>query len=114
MDYKITTSNVYIKLRNELSRENGVTDESIWAELDCVVNDVYPNFKSQLFYLYSRLNNLDYRVCLLLKCKFTPKEIAILVFRDKSTISNIRVRLNNKFFGVKGCPSDFDKFILSL
>ena len=114
VDYKITTSNVYIKLRNELSRENGVTDESIWAELDCVVNDVYPNFKSQLFYLYSRLNNLDYRVCLLLKCKFTPKEIAILVFRDKSTISNIRVRLNNKFFGVKGCPSDFDKFILSL
>jgi|GEM_PF-1360441 len=114
VDYKITSSDTYIKIRKGLEQNKGVSNDNIWIELDNVVKEVYPNFKSQLFYLYSRLNTLEYRVCLLLKCKFTPKEIAILVFRDKSSISNIRVRLNYKFFGVKGVPSDFDKFILSL
>lgn len=114
VDYKIISSNAYIILRKELNKDNGVANEKVWEELDNMVNEIYPNFKAQLFYLYSRLTNLEYRVCLLLKCKFSPKEIAILVFRDKSTISNIRTRLNNKFFGVKSSPSDFDKFILSL
>lgn len=114
IDYKIINSNAYITLRDGVNQEKGISDNKVWEELDYMVNEIYPNFKSQLFYFYNRLSSLEYRVCMLIKCKFTPKEIATLVFRDKSTISNIRIRLNTKFFGVKGSATDFDKFILSL
>ncbi|MBQ7940827.1 MAG: hypothetical protein IJ328_00255 [Muribaculaceae bacterium] len=114
VDFKIINSNAYITLRNGVNQEKGISDNQVWEELNYTVNEIYPNFKSQLFYFYNRLSILEYRVCMLIKCKFTPKEIAILVFRDKSTISNIRIRLNTKFFGVKGSATDFDKFILSL
>ena len=114
IDYKIINSNAYTTLRDGINQEKGISDNKVWEELDYMVNEIYPNFKSQLFYFYNRLSSLEYRVCMLIKCKFTPKEIATLVFRDKSTISNIRIRLNIKFFGVKGSATDFDKFILSL
>ena len=110
----ILESDVYATIRNTLQKESGITTDEIWKQLDEVVNTVYPNFKIKLYYLYSKLNDSDYRMCLLIKCKFTINEIALLTFRGKNAIINRRTRLYFKLFGVKGSAIDLDRYILSL
>lgn len=92
--------------------ENRLTDDD-WAELDDCVNKIYPGFKNCLL-SKTRISEIEYHVCLLIKIDLQPAEIARLTFKEASTISNIRRRLFRKIFGVDGNGSDWDNFIQSL
>ncbi len=84
-----------------------------WVELEQRLKAVYPGFSSTLRSLH-RLSETEYRVCLLIKLKISPNEMALLLNRSQSAISTIRSRLYQKVFGQKGGSKDWDAFILSL
>lgn len=84
-----------------------------WKELERQLKVVYPNFSSSLYGLYN-LSSTEYQVCLLLKIRTKPAEIAAVLNKDKSTISSIRTRLYKKVFGKEGSGKEWDEFILSL
>lgn len=113
-DFIILNSKIYSEFRTKLNAKSGINILEKWLELDKIVNEAYPEFKSKLFYLRHDLSMIDYHVCLLIKCKFTPKEISILTFKEKNSISNIRKRLYFKLFGIVGTASELDEFIRSL
>ena len=98
------------KSRGEKERIN----EQNWMELDALINEVYIDFKRKLFYLNEQLSTSDYQLCLLIKCKFTIKEMAELTSRSSNAVTNQRKRLYKKLFGVDGSPNDLDKYIISL
>ena len=105
-------SDYYQTLRRRIeSGENIKPDE--WKELERQLKVVYPNFSSSLYALRS-LSSTEYQVCLLLKIRTKPVEIAAVLNKDKSTISSIRTRLYKKVFGKEGSGKDWDEFILSL
>ena len=110
----ILNSEVYAKLKHSLYTDMEVkpTDED-WMMLDEVVNQAYPEFKNKLFAL-AKLSDYEYRVCLLVKCKFSPSEMAAITFHSKTSVASTRSRLCGKFFCYNGVASDADKFILSL
>jgi hypothetical protein len=74
---------------------------------------VYPGFTSRLRNLYP-MSELEYQVCLLIKLRITPTEMADVLSRDGSTISTVRSRLYKKVFGSKGGARDWDEFVLSI
>lgn len=84
-----------------------------WAELDSAVNSVYAGFKQKLL-SRGRLSEFEYRVCLLIKVGVQPANIARLTFKETSTISNVRRRLYQKFFGEDGKGEAWDSFIHTL
>ena len=84
-----------------------------WSEVERQLRAVYPGFTSQLRSLRP-LSELEYEVCLLIKLRIAPKDIAQVLARDVSTISTVRSRLYAKVFGTKGGAKDWDDFILSL
>lgn len=86
---------------------------SEWKELEQKLKAVYPRFISSLYGLYN-LSPTEYEVCLLTKIRSTPKEMADVLCKDKSTISSIRKRLYKKVFGKDGSGKEWDEFILSL
>ena len=87
--------------------------EQAWTEIEEQLKSVYPGFCSQLRSLYA-MSELEYQVCLLIKLRISPTEIATVLSRDVSTISTVRSRLFYKVFGRKGGAKDWDDFILSL
>lgn len=87
--------------------------EPDWAELERQLKAVYPGFTSQLRSLYP-MSELEYQTCLLIKLRIAPKDIAMVLARDVSTISTVRSRLYGKVFGKKGGSKDWDDFILSM
>ncbi len=111
---EILNSEVYAKLKHCLYSDMEVkpTDED-WVMLDEVVNQAYPDFKNKLFAL-AKLSEYEYNVCLLVKCKFSPTEMAALTFHSKTSVASTRSRFCGKFFCYNGVASDADKFILSL
>ena len=84
-----------------------------WKELERQLKVVYPHFSSSLYSLYN-LSPIEWQVCMLLKIRTAPVEIATVLNKDKSTISTTRRRLYKKVFGKDGSGKDWDEFILSL
>lgn len=87
--------------------------EADWQEIEGYVRKVYPGFISQLRGLYA-MSELEYQVCLLIKLRIAPSDIAAVLVRDVSTISTVRSRLYKKVFGEKGGSREWDDFILSI
>ena len=110
----ISTSSIYNKICDLLKEETPVLAEQDWTELDKIVNQAYPKFKTNLRIMCDSLSKQEYKICMLVKCKFGPKNIGQLTYRDKTTIASARKRLYRKFFLKEGSANDFDRFIYSL
>ena len=106
-------------------RENSLQMKEIVSHLHASANKGKPvadedaNELAQLSYaqnprlreLLSSLNSKEQLVCLLTIQNFLPTEIATLTISTPQAITNTRVRLLKKLFGVTGGAKDFDNAI---
>ena len=105
-------SEYYVTLRHNIEVGKNMTDKD-WTELEQKIKGIYPTFTSTLYGLYN-FSPIEYQVCLLLKIHTSPSEIANVINKDISTISNIRRRLYKKVFDKEGSAKEWDDFIASL
>ncbi len=108
----IESSEIVIQFRKILSEDSNPTIND-WELLDKYINHQFPGFKNVLYKL-AKLSEIEYYVCLLLKSKFTPTEIASIINRSRHTMSPLRSRLYYKLFKKHGSTHDFDEFIGAL
>ena len=108
----IFKSDIYLKLKR-LMTEGRSLNEVDWQQLMETVDGVYTGFTEKLYSLY-KMSEQDYHVCLLIKVRVSPKDIAILTSHSKESVATTRSRLYQKIFGRKGSTHEWDEFILSL
>ena len=108
----IESSEIIIRFRDILAKNTNPTIED-WNNLENYINLQFPGFKEVLYNL-TKLSEIEYHVCLLIKSKFTPNEIATITNRSRFSMSSIRTRLYYKMFKEKGSTHDFDEFLSSL
>ena len=115
-------SEFYMTFRRRIEAGENIKANE-WKELEQQLKVVYPRFSSSLYGLYrsasplgltKNLSPTEYQMCLLLKIRTAPAEIATVLNKDKSTISSMRRRLYKKVFGKEGSSKDWDEFIYSL
>lgn len=85
-----------------------------WELLKSLITPAYPLFFERLFSLHATPNDNELHVCILLKLRFRPADIARLLELKPETISSIRKRLYRKVTGEDGVPELWDKIIYSL
>ena len=90
-----------------------ILKDNDWLNIESQIKKVYPGFSSQLRNLHA-MSELEYQVCLLIKLRIAPSDMAIVLARDASTISTVRSRLYKKVFGQKGGAKEWDEFIMSI
>ena len=73
----------------------------------------YPNFRSDLYSHYPMSEN-EYRICMLVKMEVTPSNMAKLLAMGNSSISQSRLRMQQKVFNGQGTARDWDAYVLSL
>lgn len=88
-------------------------ESSEWEELGRKMRPIYTDFFHRLPGL-CKMSVTEYRVCVLIRLHFSPKEIADVLCKDSTTISSIRSRLYKKVFGKKGGSKEWDDFIRTL
>lgn len=105
-------SDEYHALQRRIATVQRLKDDD-WLDIEGQIRKVYPGFSSQLRGLYT-MSELEYQVCILVKLRIAPKDIATVLARDVSTISTVRSRLYQKVFSKKGGAREWDEFILSI
>lgn len=89
-----------------LANEKKCPSENQWMLLAKVFEHFFPNFRLELGKNRS-LTEKEYRLCMLIRLGFKPKELAILMNMSKTNISNRR-RMSLKIFGEDLSVSKFD------
>jgi tetratricopeptide (TPR) repeat protein len=81
--------------------------EGDWQELHTLVQQQSPAFLARLNGAVS-LSPLETNICLLIRLRFTPSEIATLAAISPQRVTNMRTALLLKIFSEKGGARDFD------
>ncbi len=111
----VLSSSTYSKLRSVLETgETKSVSDDLWNELNLLINAAHPDFKLSIEILAGKISIQNYRISLLVKCGFTPGEIARLTNRGCSAISNSRMKLCLKVFGKKCDPNLWDEVIYKI
>lgn len=95
-----------IKFR-ELAEKGIEPSSQQWDVLDNIFESFFKQFRLSLE-KNSKLNENEYRVCMLVWLGFAPNQMKILMGMSSSNISNIRKRLSKKLFDREMTTSKFD------
>ena len=96
----------------ELNPVQSATQSQL-RELKQFINEHIPCFYESLN--ASRvLRPIEYEVCLLTRCHFSPASISKLLSRDDGYIANLRKGILLKVYGIKGSPKDLDERIIKI
>lgn len=94
-------------------KTNKVLKSADWDFIETRLLESFPDFKDKLYSLYN-LSETEYHICLLIKAETAPSNMAKLMATGNSTISQSRLRMQQKVFKGMGTAKDWDNFILSL
>lgn len=114
LEYRLDNATI-VKSLNSLLELNPVQSatQSQLRELKQLINEQIP-------YFYESLNTsrvlrpIEYEVCLLTRCHFSPASISKLLSRDDGYIANLRKGILLKVYGIKGSPKDLDERIMKI
>ncbi|MDR1623984.1 MAG: hypothetical protein LBS04_03325, partial [Tannerellaceae bacterium] len=81
-----------------------------WAKLQEIIDETYDGFTRRLYALCPKISEHELHICFLIKIDIQVKDIAKLLNRSASAISNSRVRLYKKIYREEGNPEMLDKF----
>ncbi|MBQ0046108.1 MAG: hypothetical protein KBT33_01180 [Prevotellaceae bacterium] len=105
-------SEICQRLRKKAQAGDSVKSDE-WNEFELAVKTISPEFYSK-FYSLRKVSDLEYRICLLIRARFAPADMATLLCKSRSSVTSVRSRLYEKVFGKKGGSREWDEFILSL
>lgn len=116
VDEVVLKSDVLKKINTHITKNKSLnSNRVILKNLERAINTSCPDFKNNLKILSdNKMNDYEYDVALLIRAGLQPKDIAILLSRTKSTISDRRSSLAMKIFGTSGKNSQLDNIILRL
>lgn len=110
MDIILQNSAIFRKIQFVTLHPKEQMEKEDWIELEETVGKLIPYF-SQI--LKKQLNTNEYRICLLIRLKFSPTIIGNIVGLSNSGVTLARKRMLEKICGKKGKAKDFDNYILS-
>lgn len=106
IDEELLSAPPVSRLHRLADRGQAATNDD-WAQLQQLLRQQAPDFLARLNAAAS-LTPKEQNVCLLIRLRFIPSELAVLTGTSPQTITNMRVRLLQKLFHEKGGARDFD------
>ena len=101
---------IHNRLQNYHINKN-ILSEKEWTILCEKIRVLFPSFVDTLQNLPFKISNYEFRVSILIKTKFAPREITRLTNHSESSVSLTRARLYKKLTNDTGKASDWDNFI---
>ena len=109
--HKIAISSETIVMQRRCAASEAPSEDE-WTSFQAMIDRNCDGFSQRLSSVY-KLSTQELRVCLLIKAKFKPTEIAVLTIHSKEAITSTRRRLYKKITGLDGTPEMLDELILN-
>lgn len=107
-DILLQESSIYKRIKDVEQHPKEKMSKEDWKKLEETIEHHIPSF---IPILKKRLNETDYRICLLVKLGISTSMMAILLELSTSAISVYRKRMLKKLCSKSGKPKDFDDFV---
>lgn len=104
---QLLVADITARLRT-LAQRGQPASEADWTALVEAYRHYSPHFLNMLSDV-SNLQPRELNVCLLIRLRFQPSEVAVLTAASPQSVTNLRVRLLQKVFHQKGGARDFDE-----
>ena len=111
VDVILQNSAIYRKIQFVMLHPKEQMEKEDWNELEETVGKLIPCFPQ---ILKNRLSTKEYRICLLIRLKYSPTIIGNVVGLSNSGVTLARKRMLEKVCGKKGTAKELDSYILSL
>lgn len=111
-DEELLNADIVFHLHSLAAKGRKVEDRD-WQALNELFQTKLPHFLSAINQS-SNLSQREQQVCELIRLRFIPSEIAVLLMITTQAVTNLRSRLLQKIFGIKGGAKDFDQRIREL
>ena len=108
-DSMLTTG--IVRKFHKMASQVAVVSDDDWNSLRVAVNKEMPNFMNTIRNFKYQLNRSETNLCILIRLRFIPSEICVLLNTKKNNLSNIRKRLLKRVFEIDGSSKDFDERI---
>lgn len=105
---KFEEFDIYKQLKKTAARAEVVKAEE-WQNINAMVIKVLPNFYKLISSNKHKLNDNEFKTCILIRLLFIPKEIAIMLNLSQPSITKIRNNLMQKLFDEDGNSKELDK-----
>lgn len=114
VDERLRESEIVNTLYEYIKRNTPIeTKNTLIRELEEAIDTSSPDFKAKMSLLSDdKMSRREYEVALFIRAGIAPKDIAVLLGRTKSTITDRRTSLAKKIFWTAGKNNDLDKLIL--
>ena len=114
LDSRLQNSEICRVFRYLASHPQTKVVNTEWLKLQDLINQEIPSFYGIIHDKNRNMKEVDYRICILVRLHFSPKEISVITGESLSYISTKRGRLLAKIFGEKGRTEEFDKRICEI
>ena len=110
---KMTETEAYLRFK-DLSKhpQKSITKED-WVSLEAMVDEYLPDFRKKVDPSHS-MKDADYRICMLIRLRFSPSEIAVFLDITLQNLYSRRKQLLSNVFHVIGKPQEFDQLLQEL
>lgn len=93
---------------HKLAQHGQKPSDSDLANIRKLVEDSYPHFVPRLKEIYPQISAENILLCSLIKLRFIPSEMCVILQLKAQSVSNRRENLYKKFFKRKGGAKEFD------
>ena len=97
---------------HRIASKGQTANEVNWYQLNQLISERDKNLAISLNNL--KLSEREEHVIMLIRLRFIPSEISVLMNISAQSVTNMRQRLMLKIFGDKGGARDFDRRIMEL
>jgi hypothetical protein len=91
-------------MHNLACRGKAITDVQ-WEDFENLISSKLNTYYIQISDSSLGLTDIEKKICMLIRLRFIPSELAVLLDLSKQRITNIRTAINMKLFKEKGTKS---------
>ena len=110
-DSLLQESSVYDKLQKSAAKGVVVSDEE-WHQIYMMVIEILPHLYQFISSKKHELNDKEFKICILIRLHFSPKEIANMLDVSSAYITKLRNNMMVKLFGEGGKSKDLDERLM--
>lgn len=104
---------VYKRLKSSDPHVEKKMDEADWEQLQQRLDNIYDQLTKRLL-SHASFSETELRICYLLKINVPLVDIATILYKSKSAITQARKRMYQKFCGKSGSAEELDELIAQL
>ena len=108
---RLEESDIYHELKKKSGKAVELTNDD-WHQVNVLAIETLPHFYKFISSKKLELNDKEFKICMLVRMHFTPKDIANMLGVSQAYITKLRNNMMPKLFGMEGNSKELDEKLM--